>query len=208
MLGFLARLVSGALDPLIDQVSTASARLLRKLALFLVAGLCLVVVLIALTIAFDLWIASKAGAIVGALAVAGLYLLVAVGAVLLGLSKDRPKPATAAARAEAERAAESEAAASGRGEQIDAFTAPLMAALASLGFRREQLAVLAGSSLAKQLGPLPLVGLALLGGFLVGRMWKSWRGLLSSDAIASILGLFGAAPPAEDEGEEDDREAA
>ena len=81
MLGFIARLVGGALDPLIDQVSTASARLLRKLALFLVAGVCLVVVLIALTIAFDLWVASKLGAIAGALAVAGVYLAVAIAAV-------------------------------------------------------------------------------------------------------------------------------
>ena len=205
MIGFLARLVGGALDPLIDQVSTASARLLRKLALFLVAGLCLVVVLIALTIAFDLWVASKAGAIAGALAVAGLYLLVAVTAVVFALRKDKPK-GLAADPAAAERAAKANAESAGRGEQIDAFTAPIMAALASLGFRREQLAVFAGSSLAKQLGPLPLVGLALLGGFLIGRMWKSWRGLLSTDVIASLLGLFGAAPPAQDE--DDEQEAA
>ena len=206
MIGFLARLVGGALDPLIDQVSTASARLFRKLALFLVAGLCLVVVLIALTIALDLWVASKLGAIAGALAVAGLYLVVAVAAVLLALRKDKPKP-VAAARPAAESSPAAEAAAAGRGEQIDAFTAPLMAALASLGFRREQLAVLAGSSLAKQLGPLPLVGLALVGGFLIGRMWKSWRGLLSTDVIASILGLFGAAQEAAAD-EEDERDEA
>ncbi len=206
MIGFLARLVGGALDPLIDRVSVASARLLRKLALFLVAALCLVVVLIALTIAFDLWVASKLGAIAGALAVAGLYLFVAVVAVLVALRKEKPKLVSAADRAHAEQAAKAEEAAAGRGEQIDAFAAPLMAALAGLGFRREQLAVLAGSSLAKQLGPLPLVGLALLGGFLVGRMWKSWRGLLSSDAIASLLGMFGAAPP--EEADEDDEQAA
>ena len=63
-----------------------------------------------------------------------------------------------------------------RKAQVDAFAAPLMSALAGLGLRREQFAVLAGSSLAKQLGPLPLVGLAVVGGFLVGRMWKGWRG--------------------------------
>ena len=48
----------------------------------------LVVVIIALTIAFDLWVASKAGPIVGALAVAGLYLVVGAGAV--GLALRRP----------------------------------------------------------------------------------------------------------------------
>ena len=74
-----------------------------------------------------------------------------------------------------------------------------MAMLASLGLRREQIAVLAGSSLAKQLGPLPLVGLALVGGFLIGRMWKSWRSALSTDTIASLFRLFGATAPEPDE---------
>ena len=201
MIGFLARLVGGALDPLIDQVSTASARLLKRLALFAVAGLCSAVVLIALTIAFDLWVASKLGAIAGALAVAGLYLAVAVAAVLLALRKEKPRTVSAD-QAESESAAKAEKAASGA--QIDDFAAPLMAALAGLGFRREQVAVLAGSSIAKQLGPIPLVGLALIGGFLVGRMWKSWRALLSTDAVASVLGLFGAPP----EDEDDDQQAA
>ena len=199
MLGLIARLVGGALDPLIDQVSTASARLLRKLALFLVAGVCLVVVLIALTIAFDLWVASRLGAIAGALAVSALYLAVAIAAVLLALRKEKPRAAAAAAT-QAETT--NEASCEGRSEAVDAFAAPLMAMLASLGLRREQIAVLAGSSLAKQLGPLPLVGLALVGGFLVGRMWKSWRALLSVDAIASLLGLFGASAPEADEDDE------
>ena len=202
MFGLIARLVGGALDPLIDQVSTASARLLRKLALFLVAGLCLAVVLIALTIAFDLWVASKLGAIAGALAVAGVYLAIAVVAIVLALRKEKPRVAANAA-AKAEKAEESQAA--GRGEAVDAFAAPLMAMLAGLGLRREQLAVLAGSSLAKQLGPLPLVGLALVGGFLIGRMWKSWRALLSTDAIASVLGMFGLSGSPEDD---DEAEAA
>ncbi|MCX8253055.1 hypothetical protein RHAL1_02333 [Beijerinckiaceae bacterium RH AL1] len=206
MIGFLARLLGGALDPLIDKVSQASARLLRKLALFLVAATCLIVVIIALTVAFALWVASKAGAIAGVLAVAGVYLVVALVAVFFALRKERA--AVAADPATASQAAESEAAARGRGEQIDAFAAPLMDLLAGLGLKREQLAVLAGSSLAKQLGPLPLVGLALLGGFLIGRMWKSWRGLLSTDGVASLLGMFGMAPPEQEPDDDEDMEEA
>lgn len=206
MIGFLARLLGGALDPLIDKVSTASARLLRKLALFFVAAVCIVVVIIALTVAFALWVASKAGAIAGVLAVAGVYLVVALVAVFFALRKERA--AVAADLATAAQAAESEAAARGRGEQIDAFAAPLIDLLAGLGLKREQLAVLAGSSLAKQLGPLPLVGLALLGGFLVGRMWKSWRGLLSTDAVASLLRMFGMAPPEQEPDDDEDMEEA
>ena len=207
MFGFLARLVGGAFDPLIDRVSMAGARLLRKLALFLVAAVCLVVVLIALTIAFDLWVASKLGAIAGALAVAGVYLSVAVIALVLALrGGSAPQAAATVDKAAAEAGA---ATASSRKEQVDAFAAPLMSALAGLGLRREQLAVLAGSSLAKQLGPLPLVGLAIVGGFLVGRMWKGWRGLMSMDALTSLLaavGLFGAGngPDAGDQADAED----
>ena len=78
--------------------------------------------------------------------------------------------------------------------RIDQFSAPLLRLLRRFGLKRELIAVLAGTSVAKRLGPIPLVGLAIVGGFLIGRMWKTWRGLLTSDAIVSLvsgLGLFG-----------------
>ena len=201
MFGLLTGLLGGAVAPLIERLSTASANLFRKVALFLVAGLCLIVVLLALTIAFGLWITSLAGAIVGCLAVAGLYLLVAVLAIalaLLGGAKARVEAVAAPdGRREDERAFDA---------QIDQFSAPLLRTLQQLGLRRELFAALAGTSVAKRLGPLPLVGLAIVAGFLVGRMWKNWRGLLTSEAVmtlVSMLGLFGdrpadAAAPQED----------
>ncbi len=193
MFGLLSGLLGGAVTPLIERVSAASANLLRKLALFLVAGLCLLVVLIALTIAFGLWITTFAGGVVGCLAVAGLYLLVAALTVTLALSgggKARVAATTAETKHE-ERAFDA---------QIDQFSAPLLRMLQQFGLKRELIAVLAGTSVAKRLGPLPLVGLAIVGGFLVGRMWKSWRGLFTSDAIvtlASALGLFGGGAEAD-----------
>lgn len=196
MLGFAARLLGGAITPVIDQITHSSARLLRKLALFLLAGLCLVVVLIALTVAFDLWISSLAGPIAGALAVAGVYLLVAIIAVTLALrspaSKVRP-PEDAAHRAKADSDSRLDA-------QVDAFAAPLLKVLQSLGLRREQLAVLAGTSFAKQLGPIPLVGLAIVAGFLIGRMTGTLRTFLGGDLIANLMSsdllasLFGSRP--------------
>ena len=45
--------------------------------------------------------------------------------------------------------------------------------------------------MAKRLGPLPLVGLAIVGGFLVGRMWRNWRGLFTSDAVMALVGALG-----------------
>ena len=197
MFGLLAGLLGGALAPLIDQISTISARLLRKLALFLVAVVCSFVVLLALTIAFDLWIASLAGPIAGVLAVALVYFLVAAGSIVLAL-RDTGANARAPSQAESQAAPE-------LGEEIDRFTSPLMRLLGQLGLRREQFAVLAGGSLAKKIGPIPLVGLAIVAGFLLGRTWKTWKNLMSVETLASLVsvaGLFGFGAPAT--GEETD----
>ncbi len=185
MFGFLTRLIGGAVSPLVDRAAAFGTSLLRKLALFLVAAACTVVVIIALTIAFDLWIATLAGPIVGALAVAGLYLVITIAAVVLALRGDA-KPVEATGQAAAEEAARDDEA-STKDEKVDQFTAPILAMLASLGLRREQIAVLAGASLAKRLGPVPLVGIAIVVGFLVGRLWQGWDALLSNEMLASLL---------------------
>ncbi len=105
----------------------------------------------------------------------------AVVAVVLA-TRGGAKPA----QAEAEPAA---AASAAKDEKVDQFTAPLLAMLASLGLRREQIAVLAGASLAKRLGPVPLVGIAIVAGFLIGRLWQGWDSLVSSELVDSVLDL-------------------
>jgi hypothetical protein len=179
MLGLAARLIGGFFTPLIDQASASTGRIVRKLALFVLAGVALIVVLIALTIAFYLWIASLRGPIVGALAVAGLYASIAFIAVLLALrSGGAPR---------SERATPTGLSGQTGGAtdaEIDAFAGPLLAVLAKLGLRKEQLAVLAGTSVAKQMGPIPLVGLALVAGFLLGRMG---RRIFPADLFASLM---------------------
>ena len=190
MIGFIVRMIGGVFAPLVDQVSDFSARLLRKLALFVVAALCLNVVLIALTVAFGMWIATLAGAIVGVLAVAGFYLLIAVVAIVIATRK----PKRSVAQAETGESAEQSKDRVDLNSQVDDFTAPLLGLLQSLGLRREQLAVLAGATVAKKLGPVPLVGLAIVAGFLIGRTYKNWKSLLSIDAFTGLLasaGLFG-----------------
>ncbi len=186
MSGLFARLIGGAVAPIIERLSQFGATLAKKLALFFVAGVCFAIVLLALTIAFDLWIASLAGSIVGALAVAGVYLVIGTTSVLVALRSGAAPEAVAE-----ERATEGDEAAahSSRGAQIDHFTAPLLNILQNLGLRREQLAVLAGASVAKQLRPIPLVGLAIVAGFLFGRIWKGWGSLMSTDLVTTFLGL-------------------
>ena len=200
MFGLLSGLLGGAVAPLVERLSTAGAALFRKVALFLVAGLCLLVVLVALTLAFGLWIGSHAGAVAGCLAVAGVYLLVGVIAVAVALGaggKAAAIPAASGPSRDEERAFNA---------KIDQFTAPLLRMLQRFGLKRELIAVLAGTSMAKRLGPLPLVGLAIVAGFLVGRMWRSWRTLFTSDAVNALvgaLGSFGAKAAAESSPQED-----
>lgn len=190
--GLIARLIGGAVTPLIDQAADYGAGLLRKLALFLVAAICVAIAGAAATVAFGLWIASFAGAVVGAAAVAGVYLL--LGGACVGLAFRPHRRISEAAKVAVD---ENEDVEDDEGrfrrEQIDRFTEPLLRILSSLGLRREQIAVLAGASIAKQLKPLPLLGAAIVAGFVIGRMYKGWRGLLSLESLAAILstGLFG-----------------
>ncbi len=196
MFDLLARLAGGAVQPLIDRLSAAGASLARRVALLLVAGICFVVVLIALTAALDLWVAELAGPIAGVLAVAGVYLVVGLTAGITGLRGGaKPAPSTKAQPAEAETTR-------ARQIQIDQFIAPLLGMLQRLGLRREQLAVLAGASVAKQLKPVPLVGLAIIAGFVIGRMWKGWDGLFSLDVVTALLGMFGLPARTGDEPED------
>lgn len=201
MFGLIARLLGGAVEPLVDKVAAASASLLRKLALFAVAGICLVVVFVALTLAFALWVSAKQGPVVGSLAVAGVYLVGAAVALFLALRKGSK---TSEARTQrSDRGPVADEPGPALGEQVDAFTAPLLRVLQSLGLRREQFAVLAGASVAKQIGPLPLVGLAILAGFIIGRMGSQIREFVTIDALAALFKSFGGGREPQDPHEED-----
>jgi hypothetical protein len=136
------------------------ARLLMKAALLLVALIALLVVIIFLTTAFFIWIDSLAGPLIAALAVAGLYLVVAIiailGALYGGNEKPHPMPK------QADRA--------GQKKVHPEAVLPIVEVLRALGWKREEMALLAGAELAKTLPPLTLVGLAIICGFLIGRM--------------------------------------
>lgn len=155
------------------------ARLLMKAALFLVALIALLVVAIFLTAAFFIWIDQLAGPLIAALAVAGLYLVIAASALLYAVYGGNEKPRDASKQAKADgiknlrqenagqdNAQEEEA----RAEVITEAVAPYVEILRALGWKREEMALLAGAELAKTLPPLTLVGFAIVCGFLIGRM--------------------------------------
>ena len=155
----------------------------------------MVVVSIALTIAFFLWLATIASPVVAALSVAGFYLTIAIIAVLFALYGGRPKKTVGdktkpdekrdAAKAEEARVA------AGLNAQIDQATAPLMDLLARFGLRREQLAVLAGA-LGRQEARPPCRSSASPSSavFSSDGCGKSWRGLLTTDVVASLMALW------------------
>ncbi len=159
------------------------ARLLMKAALFGVALIALIIAAAFLTAAFFIWIDQLAGPLVAALAVAGLYFGTAVIAILCAIYGGNGESNGASEQAEAvgiksqrtenarqdhsqDRLKEQE----DRAEVISEAVLPLLEVLRALGWKREEMALLAGAELAKTLPPLTLVGLTLICGFLIGRM--------------------------------------
>ncbi len=155
------------------------ARLLMKAALFAVAFIALIVAAIFLTAAFFIWIDQLAGPLIAALATAGLYLGIAIIAVLCAIygGNEKPpaasKPAAAASAKNLHREKTSQDHSKEqeeRAEVISEAVLPLLEVLRALGWKREEMALLASAELAKTSPPLTLVGLALICGFLFGRI--------------------------------------
>jgi hypothetical protein len=159
------------------------ARLLMKAALFVVALIALIVAAAFLTAAFFIWIDQLAGPLVAALAVAGLYLGIAIIAILCAIYGGNEKPDAASKQAEAastkdrrkenasqDRLQDHLKEKEERAEVISEAVLPLLEVLRALGWKREEMALLASAELAKTLPPLTLVGLTLICGFLIGRM--------------------------------------
>ncbi|WP_020173993.1 phage holin family protein [Methyloferula stellata] len=155
------------------------ARLLMKAALFLVALIALLVAAIFLTAAFFIWIDQLAGPLIAALAVAGLYLVIAVGALLFAIygGNEKPRDVSKEAKTDGVKSQRQENASpeNARDEEdraavIAEAIVPYVEILRALGWKREEMALLAGAELAKTLPPLTLVGFAIVCGFLIGRM--------------------------------------
>jgi hypothetical protein len=147
-------------------------RLLVKAALFLVAATALLVTILFLTAAFFIWIDQLASPLIAALAVAGLYLGIAVIAILCavyggkGKPRDTSKYAAAAINLRQEKASQDHSTEQeDRAAVISEAILPLINVLHALGWKREEMALLASAELAKTLPPLTLVGLALICAF-------------------------------------------
>jgi fatty acid desaturase len=164
---------------IISPIQRKSVRFLTKAALFAVAAFAFLLAILFAMAAFFIWLVQLAGAIVASIAVAGLFCILAIIAILFALYGFREKklkvsPKQTADAKETARSTESPAQIAledaQREESITEAVAPLLDVLRALGLKREELALLAGSELAKKLPPLTLVGLAIVCGFFIGRM--------------------------------------
>ena len=60
----------------------------------------------------------------------------------------------------------------GFAQNIDEAVAPVLDVLRESGLERERIALAAGTEIAKQLHPFSVVGIAIVGGFFLGRILK------------------------------------
>jgi hypothetical protein len=177
---------------ILTPIQDKSARLLTKAALFMLAAFAFLIGFIFLTAAFFIWVVQLAGPLVAALSVAGFYVAVGIIAVLIAIYGGRekvrkPKPAasqatsssTGPSAADENRISDDE---KERAAVISEAVVPLIEVLRSLGWKREELALLAAAELAKKLPPLTLVGLAIICGFLIGRLYQLPVGLIPKKA--------------------------
>lgn len=184
----ISRLAHEASQPLEDML----ARLIKTAALVALGAGCAIAASVFLTIDLYLFIESRAGPLIAAAGVAGLYLFFALVFLLLALRRPARAPASeAAAAAPIRQPVKAPFAAASLGARaapakprnpvfaanIDAAVAPVLSVLRESGLDKEVLAVEAGVEVAKQLNPFSLMAFAVGAGLILGRALRGRRTL-------------------------------
>jgi hypothetical protein len=189
MSGFLRRQLHEALAPL----ERMALGLLRQAALAVIALASLFACLAFLSVAGFIWLSGLVGAALAALALAGIYMLIALVCLLAargrstaakstqGAAESHQTPHVAAARAaqnpkqqntaQPDRLEQTATQADEdmRSENIDAALAPILAVLQEAGLQRTNIGVLVAAAVAKQINPFVLVATAFALGFTFSR---------------------------------------
>jgi hypothetical protein len=170
MNALINRLISEATAP----TEKMSARLFKKAVLFFVAMSCLFVSSIFLTIALFVFVQTLAGTAIAAVSAGGVYLGIALICIIVAVRQTSSQAAPAAAESgpmmETGRNPPPQKLAFS--SNIDETVAPILDILRDAGLERERLALAAGTEIAKQLHPFSLVALAIVAGFILGRILK------------------------------------
>jgi Putative Actinobacterial Holin-X, holin superfamily III len=173
MNALINRLISEATAP----IEKTSARLFKKAVLFFVALSCLFVSSIFLTIALFVFVQPLAGTAMAALGTGVLYLGVALICIVVA-SREGSRPAARAAAKSCPKVDSNDTPPRQNlafPSNIDEAVAPVLDILRDAGLERERLALAAGMEIAKQLHPFSLVALAIVAGFILGRILKQRR---------------------------------
>ncbi|MGI8567683.1 MAG: hypothetical protein ACR2KT_00615 [Methylocella sp.] len=149
-----------------------SARLFKKAVLIFVAISCLFVGAILLTIALFVLVQPLVGTAIAALGTGGLYLGVAIICIIVASRDggDQAAPAALASGPIPETQGNPTSQKRAFATNIDEAVAPILDVLRDSGLDRQRRALEAGAEIAKQLHPFSLAALAIVAGFILGRI--------------------------------------
>ena len=163
---FLERLIRQATAP----IKRAITRIVQSAVLLTIAGLCLIIMWGFLTAALFIFLEDRYGGTIAALALAGFYLLLAIACFVV--MKILQRSATKAELHEPTLAAATSDVVS---EEVQRAAEPWMEILETAGLYRERAALLVSGEALRKMKPMQLVGMAVLGGFVFGRVITGGR---------------------------------
>jgi type VI protein secretion system component VasK len=166
MKAFLERLIREATAP----IKRAIARIVQSAVLLTIAGICLIIMWGFLTAAVFIFLEDRFGGPIAALVVAGVYLLFAIICFVALKVMQR-----SAAKAEERQATLAAATSEVVSEEMQRAAEPWMEILETAGLYRERAALLVGGEALRNMKPMQLVGMAILGGFVFGRVITGGR---------------------------------
>jgi hypothetical protein len=163
---FFERLIREATAP----IKRAIARIVQSAVLLTIAGICLIIMWGFLTAALFLFLEDRFGGTIAALAVAGVYLLFAITCVVVLKIMQR-----SAVKAERQQPTLADAAGEVVSEEVQRAAEPWMQILETAGLYRERAALIVSGDALRKMKPMQLVGMAVLGGFVFGRVITGGR---------------------------------
>jgi hypothetical protein len=163
---FLERLIREITAP----IKHAITRIVQSAVLLTIAGLCLVIMWGFLTAALFIFLEDRYGGTIAALALAGFYLLLAIACFIVMKILQR-----SAAKAQLHEPTLAAATSDVVSEEVQRAAEPWMEILETAGLYRERAALLVSGEALRKMKPMQLVGMAVLGGFVFGRVISGGR---------------------------------
>ena len=166
MKAFFERLIREATA----SIRRAIARIIQSAVLLTIAGICLIIMWGFLTAALFIFLEDRFGGTVAALAVAGVYLLFAITCIVVLKILQH-----SAAKAERQQPTLADATGEVVSEEVQRAAEPWMEILETAGLYRERAALIVSGDALRKMKPMQLVGMAVLGGFVFGRVITGGR---------------------------------